>query len=299
MSTLNKLPPSLSQHIIITPEIQHALQHNLPIVALESTIISHGMPYPQNLQTAIQVENECRKQGAIPATIAILNGKIHIGLTEPQLETLAKLGTKCYKVSRRDLSYVISHCENGATTVSATMLIAHTVGIKIFATGGIGGVHRGVEQTLDISADLTELGKTPVTVICAGIKSILDIPRTLEYLETEGVTVCSYGTQEFPAFFTRKSGCQSPHTVHTEQEIAKLIQTQTQLQIQTGIVIAIPIPTEEEAAASVTDKATQQALQELTEKKISGKNATPFLLQRINELTSGESLKSNILLRFV
>jgi pseudouridine-5'-phosphate glycosidase len=285
------LPESISFYV--HPDVRQALQNNGPVVALESTIISHGMPYPQNVETAIRVENQVRKNGAIPATIAILDGVIHIGLDEAQLQKLGQLGQKCIKTSRRDIAAVCAKKGNGATTVSATMILANMFGIHVFVTGGIGGVHRGVEETMDISADLTELGKTPVCVVCAGVKSILDIPRTLEYLETNGVTVASYGTDEFPAFFTSKSGCKAQTRFDDPTECAKTLLANLELNLGSGMVIGVPIPKSEEAKATIVNKAIEKALNELQKKKISGKDATPFLLARVNELTKGESLKAS------
>lgn len=285
-----------SSWLYVDPEVQDALDNNKPIVALESTIISHGMPYPQNYETAREVEQVARKNGAIPATIAILDGVVHVGLSDESLKKLAVLGMKARKCSRRDLAVVLAEKGNGATTVAATMYIANLVGIRVFVTGGVGGVHRGVEQTMDISADLTELGRTPVAVICAGVKSILDIPRTLENLETQGVSVVGYGVEEFPAFFTRKSGCKAPLTLHSATQCAKLIDANRSLRMTSGMVIGVPIPLEQEAKASVIQKAQDKALGELSEKGIQGRDVTPYLLARINELTQGHSLTSNIAL---
>ncbi|KAG0038209.1 hypothetical protein BGZ82_000780 [Podila clonocystis] len=278
-------------------EVKDALKNNKPIVALESTIISHGMPYPQNYETAIQVENVVRENGATPATIAILDGQIQIGLTNSQIQSLAELGRESVKASRRDLAVVMSKKQTGATTVSATMLLAHRAGISVFATGGIGGVHRGYEETLDASADLTELGRTPVAVVCAGVKSILDIGRTLEFLETEGVTVATYGqTTDFPAFFTRKSGFQSLLNVETPLEAAKLIAANHAIDLQSGMVFAVPIAKEHAMDEKLVGDAINTAIRESVENNILGKESTPFLLKRVNELTGGNSLKSNIAL---
>ncbi|KAG0034003.1 hypothetical protein BGZ81_006515 [Podila clonocystis] len=278
-------------------EVKDALKNNKPIVALESTIISHGMPYPQNYETAIQVESVVRENGATPATIAILDGQIQIGLTNSQIQSLAELGRESVKASRRDLAVVMSKKQTGATTVSATMLLAHRAGISVFATGGIGGVHRGYEETLDASADLTELGRTPVAVVCAGVKSILDIGRTLEFLETEGVTVATYGqTTDFPAFFTRKSGFQSLLNVETPLEAAKLIAANHAIDLQSGMVFAVPIAKEHAMDDKLVGDAISTAIRESVENNILGKESTPFLLKRVNELTGGNSLKSNIAL---
>ncbi|KAF9424158.1 hypothetical protein BGZ94_008076 [Podila epigama] len=278
-------------------EVKTALEQNKPIVALESTIISHGMPYPQNYETALQVEDIVRQNGATPATIAILNGQIQIGLSQNQIQNLAELGREAVKASRRDLAVVMARKQTGATTVSATMLLAHQAGIPIFATGGIGGVHRGYEETMDASADLTELGRTPVTVVCAGVKSILDIGRTLEFLETQGVTVATYGqTTDFPAFFTRKSGFQSLLKVETPSEAANLIAANKSIGLQSGIVLAVPIPKEFAMDDKVVGDAINTAVRESVELNVLGKESTPFLLKRVNELTGGNSLKSNIAL---
>mmetsp|Transcript_10457 Transcript_10457/g.15591 ORF Transcript_10457/g.15591 Transcript_10457/m.15591 type:complete len:342 (+) Transcript_10457:325-1350(+) len=281
-------------YLKISEEVLNALKNGKPVVALESTIISHGMPYPQNVETARRVEQMVRSNGAVPATIAILKGEILVGLTENQLETLGVLGEKCHKCSRRDLAMVVAKKENGATTVAATMYIASLAGIPVFVTGGIGGVHRGVSETMDISADLTELGRTRVAVVCAGVKSILDIPRTLEFLETQGVPVIAYKTDEFPAFFTRKSGCRAPLKVNSVGEVAQFLFATEKLELNTGAVIAVPIPENQEGDGKEIEKATQKALQEVVDKKIQGRDITPYLLDRINQLTKGRSLKSNI-----
>ncbi|KAJ1694827.1 hypothetical protein LUZ63_011525 [Rhynchospora breviuscula] len=283
-------------HIKVAPEVYHALMNGKPVVALESTIISHGMPYPQNYETAKEVESIVRENGAVPATIAILDGTPFIGLSDDQLRRLAILGRKVQKTARRDIPHIVSAGGNGATTVSATMVFAHKVGIPVFVTGGIGGVHRHGEQTMDISSDLTGLGKTPVTVISAGVKSILDIPRTLEYLETQGVTVAVYGSNEFPSFFTESSGCQVPCRLDSPEECAKLIDANSNLSLGTGILIAVPIPKEYATSGNMIECAIQQALAEAKEKNVTGNEATPFLLARVNELTGGASLVANIAL---
>lgn len=264
------------------------------VVALESTIISHGMPYPQNVECAKELEAIVRKNGAVPATIAILDGVIHVGLSEDKLELLGKIGRKCAKVSRRDLPTILAQKKNGATTVSGTILIAKMVGIAIMATGGIGGVHRGAETTFDISADLTELGRTRVLVVCAGVKSILDIPKTLEVLETQGVPVIGYKTNTFPAFFTRDSGCNAPLRMDSDEEVAQFVAELRRLQYPGGGILAVPIPKEQEA--NNVEGAIQQALKECSEKIKEGRDVTPFLLGRVNELTKGESLRSNLAL---
>ncbi|KAG5576722.1 hypothetical protein H5410_056856 [Solanum commersonii] len=292
--------------IKISPEVSEALKHGTPIVALESTIISHGMPYPQNFETAKELEVIVRENGAVPATIAILDGVPCIGLTTEELEILARLGSKARKTASRDIALVMAGRENGATTVSATMYLASKVGIPVFVTGGIGGVHRHGENTMDVSSDLTELGNTPVAVISAGIKSILDIPRTLEYLETQRVTVAAYRTDEFPAFFTQTSGCKAPARVESPEHCARVIGKQPytyfilhsithaniRLEQKSGILIAVPIPREHSASGSLIESAIQLALQEAREKKITGNAETPFLLARVNELTGGASLAS-------
>lgn len=280
----------------ISPEVAEALSNGRPVVALESTVISHGMPYPQNLETAKQLEEIVRVNGAIPATIAILDGVPCIGLSIEDLQKLANLGTRAQKTARRDIAHVVSIRGNGATTVSATMFFASKVGIPIFVTGGIGGVHRHGENTLDISSDLTELGRTPVAVVSAGVKSILDIPRTLEYLETQGVCVATYATNDFPAFFTERSGCRVPCRVDTPEDCAQLIDAYVKLRLGTGILFAVPIPKEYSASGTLIEDAIQRAIGEARAKNIAGNAETPFLLSRVNELTGGASLASNIAL---
>ncbi|EFJ25989.1 hypothetical protein SELMODRAFT_413362 [Selaginella moellendorffii] len=283
--------------IRVAPEVRSALSSGVGVVALESTIVSHGMPYPQNFHTAQEVESIVRANGAVPATIAILDGVpciAWIGLSLAELERLAKLGTMVSKTARRDIPYVIARRGNGATTVSATMFFASKAGIKVFVTGGIGGVHRQGESTMDVSSDLTELGKTPVAVVCAGVKSILDIPRTLEYLETQGVTVVSYSTDEFPAFFTPNSGCKAPCRADSVEECADIIEASTKFGLSSGILIGVPIPAEHAAAAKNVESAIQSALHEAESRGIAGNSVTPFLLKRVNELTGGDSLAANI-----
>ncbi|MCP4438582.1 MAG: pseudouridine-5'-phosphate glycosidase [Aureispira sp.] len=281
------------QYIDIAPEVQKALDNNQPVVALESTIISHGMPYPKNVETAREVEQIVRKYSATPATIAILNGRIKIGLTEADLELLGK-EKNVQKVSRRDLPFIIAKGLNGATTVAATMILADLAGIRIFVTGGIGGVHRGASETFDISADLQELATTDVAVICAGVKSILDIGLTLEYLETQGVPVVAVGTKEFPAFYTRKSGFEADYQVDDLGELAKALHAKWDLGLKGGMVIGNPIDKAFEMDSDIIDTAIQLALKEARKKGIQGKDITPFLLAKIVELTSGQSLDSNI-----
>lgn len=285
-----------SGSIKISQDVSTALSNGKPVVALESTIITHGMPYPQNFETAKEVEAIVRENGAVPATIAILDGIPCIGLTTEELERLAKLGTKARKISRRDIAYVVATRGSGGTTVSATMIFASMVGISVFVTGGIGGVHRNGENTLDISSDLTELGRTPICVVSAGVKSILDIPKTLEYLETQGVCVAAYKTDDFPAFYSEKSGCKAPCQVDTPEECARLIEANRRLDLRTGILIGIPIPKQHSVTGNVIDSAIQTALREASEKGIKGSAETPYLLSRVNELTGGSSLESNIAL---
>ena len=277
----------------ISTEVQQAIKTGLPIVALESTIISHGMPFPQNLKTALKVEKIIREESAVPATIAILNGRIKIGLSQHELEQFAKQ-TSQIKVSRRDLPLVISQKQSGGTTVAATMICAKLAGIAVFVTGGIGGVHRESENTMDISADLMELAQTNVAVVCAGIKSILDIPRTLEYLETQGVPVIGYKTEEFPAFYTPSSGSLVQSRLDTPEEIAHCMKIKWKLGLDGGIVIGNPVQEQDAMDASIIQQAISEALRDAAQKQIEGKNVTPFLLERINRLTMGESLKSNI-----
>ncbi|XP_040201670.1 pseudouridine-metabolizing bifunctional protein C1861.05-like isoform X2 [Rana temporaria] len=280
----------------IHSSVEEALAEGRPVVALESTIITHGMPYPQNIRMANEVEEIVRSNGSVPATVGIIDGKVHIGLHEEELKFLAT--TKgCVKVSRRDLPFVLSQGLSGGSTVSGTMIAAHHAGISVFVTGGIGGVHRDGENTMDVSADLTELGRTPVAVISAGVKSILDIGRTLEYLETEGVCVSTFGdSRDFPAFFTPRSGCQAPYNVRNEEEAAKLIAHSLELRVGSGVLIAVPIPPEHAASGEIIEEAIQQALEETRLQGIRGKDVTPFVLQRVNELTGGRSLESNIAL---
>ncbi|KAM6293673.1 uncharacterized protein LJ264_016843 [Porphyrio hochstetteri] len=280
----------------IQPSVQEALMEGRPVVALESTIITHGMAYPQNLSMAREVEEIVTTNGAVPATVGILRGRIHVGLTDEELEFLAS-SKNVVKVSRRDLPFVLSQGLSGGTTVSGTMIAAHKAGIPVFVTGGIGGVHRGGENTLDVSADLTELGRTPVAVVSAGVKSILDIGRTLEYLETQGVCVAAFGeSREFPAFFSRQSGFQAPYHVRDEEEAAELIASMLGLGLRSGVLIAVPCPQERAASGQVIEEAIQQALGEARSKGITGKELTPFMLQKISELTDGKSLDSNLAL---
>ncbi|MBT3213366.1 MAG: pseudouridine-5'-phosphate glycosidase [Deltaproteobacteria bacterium] len=279
----------------ISTEVQQALKTGQPVVALESTIISHGMPYPQNLETAHAVENIIREESAVPATIAIMNGRIKIGLSQHELEQFAK-HTNQLKVSRRDLPLVLSQKQSGGTTVAATMICAKLAGIAVFVTGGIGGVHRENEKTMDISADLMELAQTNVAVVCAGIKSILDIPRTLEYLETQGVPVIGYKTEDFPAFYTPASGSLVQSRLDTPEEIARCMKIKWELGLDGGIVIGNPVQQEDAMDEAIIQQAISAALTDAAEQGIEGKDVTPFLLERINQLTEGKSLKSNIAL---
>ena len=284
----------MNQYLDINPEVKEALEQGKPVVALESTIISHGMPYPQNVETALNVEKIIREEGAIPATIAIIGGRLKAGLTPEEIEYFGKKGTEITKASRRDLAALCAKGEDGATTVTTTMMIAHMAGIKLFATGGIGGVHRGAETTMDISADLEELANTPVMVVCAGAKAILNLQLTLEYLETHGVPVVGYGTKELPAFYSRHSGLEVDYRMDTPEEIAKLFKSQTDLGLRGGILVTNPIPEEHSMDDTIINKAIDQAINELEEKGIHGKESTPFLLARVKELTGGDSLDSNI-----
>jgi pseudouridine-5'-phosphate glycosidase len=280
--------------VVCSEEVECALREGRPVVALESTIVAHGMPYPQNLQTALEVEAVVRQHNATPATIAILGGVPRVGLTHQELEYIARRGGAIRKVSRRDVAHVCALQMDGATTVSATMLLAMRAGISVFVTGGIGGVHRGGEETMDVSADLTELGRTPILVVCAGAKSILDIPRTLEYLETQGVCVSAYGTDEFPAFFTRESGCKVPCRFDTPEQVAAAIRAIQRLQMGSGMVLGVPIPAEHAAVGVQVQQAISRALKEGDDLGIRGNQVTPFLLKRVTELTGGKSLESNI-----
>jgi len=285
----------MNNYLHIHPEVAEAIKNNLPIVALESTIISHGMPYPQNVSTAREVEGIIREQGVIPATIAILDGKCCVGLNDEQLEHLGQ-AKDVWKVSLRDMPYVIANKLAGATTVAATMRIAAMAGIKVFVTGGIGGVHRDAQQTMDISADLTEMSNTNVAIISAGVKSILDIGLTLEYLETLGVPVITYSQKEFPSFYSRESGYTSPLSSDSAEEIAGILKTKWDLNINGSVLIANPVPKEMEIPYAKIESKIQQALDEAKSAGINGKETTPFLLKRIAEITGGSSLATNIAL---
>ncbi|WGS64931.1 pseudouridine-5'-phosphate glycosidase [Marinitoga aeolica] len=284
----------LNEYLVISEEVKEALESKKPVVALESTIISHGMPYPQNVETALNVEQIVRENGAVPATIAIINGKLKAGLNKEEIEYLGKKGREVIKVSRRDIPYVVSKKLDGATTVAGTMIIAALAGIKVFATGGIGGVHRNAQETFDISADLQELANTNVAVVCAGAKSILDLGLTLEYLETFGVPVIGYQTVELPAFYTRKSGFNVNFRLDSPEEIANFLKVKWDLNLKGGAVIANPIPEEYQMDYEVITKAIEEALKEAEKLGIKGKETTPFLLAKIKEITGGESLASNI-----
>ena len=282
------------QYLSISPEVQEALREGKPVVALESTIISHGMPYPQNVETALQVEQTIRENGAVPATIAIIGGQLKAGCTPEEIEYLGKKGQAVIKASRRDLPVLIARKADGATTVTTTMIIAAMAGIKVFATGGIGGVHRGAQQTFDISADLEELAQTPVMVICAGAKSILDLGLTLEYLETKGVPVIGYQTDELPAFYTRQSGFKVDYRIDTPEELAAVFQAKLDCGLKGGMLVTNPIPEQYSMPKEVIDAAINQAIKEMDDAGVHGKQCTPFLLAKVKDLTGGESLASNI-----
>lgn len=280
-------------YLEINSEVKEALENGKPVVALESTIIAHGMPYPKNVETAIAVEEVIRKNGAVPATIAIIGGKIKIGLTHEEIEYLGT-AKNVLKVSRRDFPIVIANKMDGATTVAGTMIAANMAGIKVFVTGGIGGVHRGAGESFDISADLEELKMTNVTVVCAGVKSILDIPATLEYLETAGVPVVTYGADEFPAFYSRRSGCAAELRIDSPKEIAEMIKAKDELDLRGGVLVGCPVPEEDEIPFEKMDGVIKQALADCENEGIKGKRITPFLLSRVKDLTDGHSLEANI-----
>ena len=289
---------NINKYLDIKPEVAEALAAGKPVVALESTIISHGMPYPQNVETALAVEQIIRDHGAVPATIAVIGGRLKAGLSAEEIEYFGKKGLNITKASRRDLAVLCARGEDGATTVTTTMIIAHMAGIKIFATGGIGGVHRGAETTMDISADLEELGQTPVMVVCAGAKSILDLGLTLEYLETKGVPVIGFGTACLPAFYTRESDFGVDYRVDSAAELAKIFKASNEMGMKSGMLVANPIPEAYAMPREVIDAAINQAVAECEAKGIKGKETTPFLLARVSELTGGDSLASNIQLVF-
>ncbi|ABB15680.1 pseudouridine-5'-phosphate glycosidase [Carboxydothermus hydrogenoformans] len=284
----------MNEYLVLSKEVKEALAEGVPVVALESTIIAHGMPHPQNVETALAVEKVVRENEAVPATIAVIGGKIKVGLTCEEIEYLGEKGPEVIKVSRRDLPYVVAKGLDGATTVAATMFIAAMSGIKVFATGGIGGVHRGGEKSFDISADLQELARTNVAVVSAGVKSILDIGLTLEYLETYGVPVIGFGTDEFPAFYTRKSGYKVHITADTPAELARIIKVKWDLGLKGGVVVANPIPEEYSLDYEEITRAIDSAVLEAAEKGVRGKEVTPYLLAKVKDITGGKSLEANI-----
>ena len=284
----------MKEYLELSPAMKAALMAGEPVVALESTIISHGMPYPQNVETALRVEETVRQAGATPATIAVLGGKLKAGLTASEIEYLGKKGPAVTKASRRDLPVLVARGADGATTVATTMIIAHLAGIQVFATGGVGGVHRGAETTMDISADLEELGRTPVMVICAGAKSILDLGLTLEYLETKGVPVIGYGTEELPAFYTRTSGFKVDYRIDSPEELAAAFHAQQEMGLGGGMLVTNPIPEEWSMDPVRINAAIDQAVADAKSLGIHGKEATPYLLARVKELTGGDSLDANI-----
>ena len=284
----------LKKYLSVSAEVQEALAAGKPVVALESTIISHGMPYPQNVETALRVEQTIRDNGAVPATIAIIGGQLKAGCTPEEIEYLGKKGQAVIKASRRDLPVLIARKEDGATTVTTTMIIAALAGIKIFATGGIGGVHRGAQQTFDISADLEELAQTPVMVICAGAKSILDLGLTLEYLETKGVPVIGYQTEELPAFYTRHSGFKVDYRIDTPEELAAAFKAKIDCGLKGGMLVTNPIPEQFSMPKDIIDAAIDKAIREMDAAGIHGKQCTPFLLAKVKDLTGGDSLAANI-----
>ncbi|MCJ8323523.1 MAG: pseudouridine-5'-phosphate glycosidase [Rhizobiales bacterium] len=286
----------MKNYLDIAPEVAQALAQGKPVVALESTIISHGMPYPQNVEMAAKTEQVIRDHGAIPATIAIMDGQLKVGLSPDDIEKLAQAGLDAAKVSRRDMAFIVTSKAIGATTVASTMIIAAMAGIKIFATGGIGGVHRGAAQSFDISADLEELANTDVAVICAGIKSILDLGLTLEYLETKGVPVIGYQTDSLPAFYARASQFNVDYNLQTPADIAQALTAKWQMGLSGGAIIANPVPLEAAMPEAEINQYIQQALQEAAQQNVKGKDTTPFLLARVSELTKGKSLATNIAL---
>ena len=289
---------NLNAYMDVNPEVQKALDEGRPVVALESTIISHGMPYPKNVETALKVEEIIRAEGAVPATMAIIKGRLKIGCTKEDIEYLGKKGLEVNKTSRRDLAVLVAEGADGATTVATTMILAAMAGIKVFATGGVGGVHRGAEVTMDISADLEELAMTPVMVVCAGAKSILDLGLTLEYLETKGVPVIGYQTSELPAFYTSKSGFGVDYRLDTPAEIAKAFHVKQELGLKGGMLVTNPIPDAYSMDPEVINTAIDEAVKESVEQGIKGKKITPFLLDRVQKITGGNSLEANIQLVF-
>ncbi len=283
-----------NQYLDVAPEVREALAAGRPVVALESTIISHGMPYPQNVQTALEVEKIVRENGAVPATVAILGGRLKVGITNEEIDYLGKKGLDVIKTSRRDVPVLVAKGEDGAATVATTMLISAMAGVTVFATGGIGGVHRGAEVTMDISADLEELAMTPVLVVCAGAKAILDLGLTLEYLETKGVPVIGYQTDELPAFYTRESGFGVDYRLDTPAEVAKAWKTKRELGMKGGMLVTNPIPEEYSMDAVYINKCIDEALGEAKAQGIKGKETTPFLLAKVKDITGGDSLDANI-----
>jgi pseudouridine-5'-phosphate glycosidase len=286
----------MNKYLDIKDEVKQALKEGRPVVALESTIISHGMPYPKNVETALRVEQTIRDNGAVPATIAIIGGRLKVGLTAEDLEYFGKKGPAITKVSRRDIALIAARGQDGATTVAATMIIAAMAGVKVFATGGIGGVHRGAEKTMDISADLDEFTKTPMIVVCAGAKAILDLNLTMEYLETKGVPVFCYRTDELPAFYTKSSGIKAPNRADSPKEIADIFNAQQALGMNGGILVTNPIPDQYSMDPERINAAIDQAIKEMEKAGIHGKETTPYLLDKVQKLTGGDSLESNIML---
>ena len=285
-------------NVRVNPEVEKALKEHKPVIALESTIISHGMPYPQNVETAMKVESIIREHGGVPATVGLVDGEGVVGLTPEEIEEMGKRGMSSPKVSRRDLPMIIAEKSWGATTVATTMILASMAGVEFFVTGGIGGVHRGAESTFDISADLEELGRTNVTVICAGAKAILDLPKTLEVLETKGVPVLGYQTSELPAFYTRTSGLKVDYAIKDAKDAANIVKAKRNLGLNGGILITNPIPEQYSMDPEVINKVIDEAIKEMDEKGIKGKQCTPFLLAKIAEITEGKSLAANIQLVF-
>ncbi len=283
----------MEKYMDINPEVRSAMEEGRPVVALESTIIAHGMPYPKNVETALAVNEMIRNNGAVPATIGIINGRMKVGLSAEEIEYLAT-AKNVWKVSRRDLPYVLSNRLDGATTVAGTMIVSHMAGIRVFVTGGIGGVHRGAGESFDISADLEELKTTDVAVVCAGVKSILDIGATLEYLETAGVPVITFGSDDFPAFYSRKSGFRTDCRIDSPKEIAELISLKYSLGLRGGVLVGCPIPEEDEIPFEEMERVIEAALQKCKALKITGKRITPFLLDEVKAMTSGSSLEANI-----
>ena len=285
---------NLRKYLDVSEEVQNALAEGRPVVALESTIISHGMPYPQNVETALNVEKVVRDNGAVPATIAIIGGKLKVGISKEEIDHLGRKGLNVIKASRRDIPVLAAKGEDGATTVAATMILANLAGVKIFATGGVGGVHRGAETTMDISADLEEVAETPVMVVCAGAKSILDLGLTLEYLETQGVTVFGYQSEELPAFYTRKSGFKVDYRMDTPKELADVYKAKEDLGLRGGMLVTNPIPEEYSMDPDMINKSIDEAIEEANRLGIKGKDTTPYLLDKIQKITGGSSLAANI-----